>query len=246
MTIIVKDNDDILKIPKDLFIKNGSTNIDRVKELWIQDNGTLRRIYGGNITNYTGDHPYWRYSLNSEFRLSDGLVPCWNTFFSTNNAGGYSLSTGGSGTIQVQIPLAAMTQTEVPGSAGGYEYTTETRSIFCNYTAGTRNVITFNTGDLEPYGRTGVDGVTYRWNISDPGYLQSGSTINLVNPTSSIQFQINRNALLDGNGRIPSISRTYPSAVIPPTEGYTQYVGYCVLQSNYEIRISEIHHIVLE
>ena len=245
MTIIVKDNDGSLKIPKDLFIKNGS-NIDRVKELWINDNGILRYIYGGNVTNYTGNHPYWTTSLNSGFNLQDGAVPCWNTFWSNNNAGTYSLTSAGTGSIQVQIPLAAITSTNIPGTPGSpgyYAYTTETRFIYCNFTASSTDVLTFSDPGMRPRFRTGADGVQVPWNITASGYTRSGTTITeLVSDDGTLQvFRMSRTAQATGTAIIATITRTYASSYVDPvpaTEGYTQYTGYCTLQSNYELRIS--------
>lgn len=252
MTIIVKNYDGSLKIPKDLFIRNGS-NIDRVKELWINDNGTLRYIYGGNVTNYTGNHPYWTTSLNSGFNLQDGAVPCWNTFWSNNNAGTYSLTSAGTGSIQVQIPLAAITSTDIPGTPGSPGYyipTTETRNILCNFTQGSTEVVTFVDPGVRPRFRTGADGVQVPWNIfaagsaPDGNYTRSGATISSINPVSSEPpqvFNMNLTARRSGIAISTTISRTYASSYVDPvpaTEGYTQYTGYCTLQSNYELRIS--------
>jgi hypothetical protein len=236
---VTKDESNALKIPRDMFI-NDSGTLKRVRELWVNDNGTLRYVYGGNVTNYTGNHPYWERSLNSDFNENDGAVPCWNTFWSSGGSSGtYEINNNNDGRASVQIPLGAIETEIFPPAPGFYEFTTETRGIFCNFTSGNRTVQTFNSADLNPYNRVGADGVSYRWNISAPGITQSDTTINLINPLSPTTFEINRQPVASGTGIVPSISRTYPSSFVPATTGYTRYFGFTTLQSNYEIRISQ-------
>lgn len=230
-----------------MWIRDGS-ELKRVRELWVNDNGTLRYIYGGNITNYTGNHPYWTNSLNSDFEEQDGAVPCWNTFWSQNNAGTYLIGPTNNGRATVQIPLAATTSTFIPGTPGSdgyYIYSTETRNIFCNFTDGDDDVVTFSPG-VSPRRVTGVDGIAVPWTINASGYTRtnpSPTVEEVVSDNGTVQvFRMSRTARDDGTGIVATLSRTYASEYVPPvaaSEGYTQYTGYCTFQSNYELRISQ-------
>ena len=252
--IVTKDSNGALRIPKDIWTKNNG-QLTRVKEIWTKNSGSLVQVFGGNVTNYTGNHPYWTYSLNSDFNENDGAVPCWNTFWSTNNAGTYLIGPSNSNRATVQIPLAATTSTFIPGTPGSdgyYIFTTENSAMFANFTAGSDQAITFVGSPPTPIERIGADGITYRWDVLNTGPPNPINTIG--NPTriravannvpgpGAATLTLSRNAVANANSYTAGLTRTYASDYVPPTqatEGYTQYTGFCTFQSNYEIRISQ-------
>lgn len=238
--LVSKNNSGNLVIPRDIWTKNGSGNLVRVREIWTKSGGSLVQVYGGNVTNYTGDHPYWTYSLNSDFDENDGLLPCWNTFWSMNNAGGYTLGPSNNNRATITIPLAAIATQQVPASSGYYVYTTDSVDLLCNTTQGTPQVVTKNTDALQPLYRQGVDGTAnIRWRMSGPFINTIGNPTYINSIDSATQFTMSRNATVNGSSQNATASRTWASSYVPPTSGYTRYYGYTTFQSNYELRISE-------
>lgn len=232
----------VWKMAKSLSVKDGALGSGvwrTVKEAYVKDGalgtGSWRKVYNYNVAPSVGsNHLYWQYALDSEFSVNDqtsgdGLASdLYFTFWSNGNSGTYSIS---GGTARININNIDTTYT--PAS---YNYTTETRSIFCNFVNGSNIVTTFNSSDLNPYSRTGADGNTYAWSISAPGYTQANTNINRVgNPINATQFTMNKNAVGTGNGIIPTISRTYPSSL---NAAYYSHSGYTRMISNYELAVS--------
>lgn len=230
------------KLNKEVYVKDGAVGSGSwrtAKEIYVKDGavggGSWRKVYNYNNPGSTGvQHPFWEYGLDSQFSVNDqtsgdGLASdLYYTFWSNGNSGTYSI---GSGTARINI-----NQIDTTYNAGGYTYTTETRSIFCNFTNGSNVVTTFNSSDLNPYSRTGADGNTYAWSIDAPTYTQASTNINRVgNPLNSTQFTMNKNAIKSGTGIIPTISRTYPSSYTAPSYSHS---GYCRMISNYELKVS--------
>lgn len=232
----------VWKLIKQLSVKDGALgggSWRTVKEVYIKDGGlgggAFRKIYNNNVSGAVGSqHPFWRFALDPDFSVNDqtsgdGLASdLYYTFWSNGNSGTYSISGG-----TARININNIDTTFVPAS---YNYTTETRSIFCNFAIGSQTVVTFNTADLNPYARTGADGVDYAWSISAPGYTQSGTNINRYgNPLNANQFTINKNAINNGTGIVPTISRTYPSSL---NAAHYSHSGYTRMISNYELAVS--------
>lgn len=238
----------VWKLIKSLYVKDGALGAGSwrtVKEVYVKDGalggGVWRKVYNNNVVPSVGQgHQYWAYALDPQFSVNDqtsgdGLASdLYYTFWSNGNSGTYSIS---GGTARININNIDTTYTA--GTAAYYDYTTETRSIFCNFAINSQTVVTFNTADLNPYARTGADGVDYAWSISAAGYTQSGTNINRYgNPLNANQFTINKNAINNGTGIVPTISRTYPSVYHPATSGYYSHSGYTRMISNYEVAVS--------
>lgn len=226
-------------IAKQVYIKNSGV-WKPVKQAYIKNGGVWKQVYNYNYFGSTSQqHPYWQYALDSEFRVNDqtsgdGLASdLYYTYWSNSNLGSYGIS-GGTARINVDIETTYHPEVTTPGY---YEYTNETRSIFCNFTNGSLIVQTFNSNDLNPYTVTGADGNTYRWDIAAFGYTQGGTQI--AYQWSGTEFVITKTAKADGTGIVPSISRTYPSNYVPPVTvpEYWTHSGYTRMISNYELYV---------
>jgi len=234
-------------LSKQVFIENNNTWAP-VKRAFIKSGGAWNQVYSENTFGSVGSqHPYWQYSLDSEFRVNDnnqndGLATdLFYTFWSTNNSGTYAINQG-----SARVNINDVTRTVIPGSPGtpgSYNYTTETRSIFCNFTNGSNSVVTFSNPGVSPVNRTGVDGVSVPWNIQAFGYTRSGTTIqSIASDNGTVQtFIMSRTAQATDSGITANLSRTYASSYNPPTDptpDQYNYYGICRMLSNYELRVS--------
>lgn len=238
-------------LTKDVYIKrteSGAAVWKPIKQAYVKANGVWNQIYSQNaVGSFNNQHPYWQYTLDSEFRVNDSTTAdalstsLFNTFWSTSNTGTYVINGG-----TARVNLNNVTRTVIPGSAevpGFYTYTPESRSIFCNFTNASNSVVTFSDPGVRPINRNGVDGVSVPWNIQAFGYTRSGSTIeSLVSDNGTIQtFTISRNAQQTGSGITTNLSRTYASSYTPPvpaTPTQYNYYGVSRMLSNYELRVS--------
>lgn len=209
---------------KDVYVKD-ATQFRKIKKAYVKKDGVFQQVYAENTPPAVGEpHGFWKYGLNSEFSVNDNTSnpvgissPLFFTFWSTG--GNYIISTVDGGSVRVNINTINTTQANI----------FESRGIFCNFTQGSRVVTTSVASALDPYNRVGRDGLSYRWNISAPGYTQADTTINLINPLNSTQFEINKNAQANGTTIAPTINRTYPGYL---HDGYTRMI------SEYELSVS--------
>lgn len=238
-------------LAKEAYIKrtiSGTPTWVPIKQAYIKKNGVWNQVYSQNLVgSFNNQHPYWQYTLDSEFRVNDSTTEnalstsLFNTFWSTNNTGTYVINGG-----TARVNLNNTTRTVIPGSPGtpgSYNYTTETRSIFCNFTNGSNSVVTFSNPGVSPVNRTGVDGVSVPWNIQAFGYTRSGSTIqSITSDNGTVQtFTMSRNAQATDNGIAANLSRTYASSYNPPTDptpDQYNYYGISRMLSNYELKVS--------
>lgn len=240
------------KLIKRLSVKQGpegSGSFKTIKKVYIKTmiNGTASfvQVFNNNdFGNVNQQHPFWEHALDSEFKVQDSTngtlnngisSALYDTFWSTGSPpnGSYLISDN-----SARININTINTTYTPQSGGDAIYTSESRNIFCNFISGSRVVTTFVSADLNPYNRVDVDGVSVRWNISAPGFTQANTTINLVNPLNSTQFEINRNAQATGTAIIPTITRTYKSGYTPITPAYYSFYGLCRMISKYELNVS--------
>lgn len=240
-------------LTKQLFIENNNTWAP-VKGAYIKTNGVWNQVYAENAAgSISSQHPYWQYTLDSEFRVNDnnqndGLgTDLFYTFWSTGNSGTYAVNQG-SARININsidtnyVPPVPGTP-EVPGY---YVYTTETRSIFCNFTENSNSVVTFPNPGVSPVNRTGVDGETVPWTIQAFGYTRSGTTITgITSDDGTIQtFSMSRTAQTTATGITANLSRTYATSYVPPqpetpeTPGYYTHYGITRMLSNYELKVT--------
>lgn len=236
---------------KDLYIENNNTWAP-VKQAYIKRNGIWNQIYAENAATPSPiQHPYWQYTLDSEFRVNDnnqndGLATdLFYTFWSTGNSGTYAINQG---SARININSIDTTFTPaVPPTDPVTNFTTETRSIFCNFTANSSTVVTFSDPGVSPVTRTGVDGVSVPWNIQAFGYTRSGTTITGISSTTppTQTFTMSQTAQnfspSPANGITANLSRTYASSITPGTPGspafYTHY-GITRMLSNYELKVT--------
>lgn len=232
----------VWKIAKTVHIKYNNAWTP-VQQVWVKSGANFNKVYNQNVAPAAGNpHQYWKHTLDPEFVVldnvssgGDGLASdLFFTFWSTANGGTYSIGTG-----SLRININNIDTTYVPPTAGYYVNSTESKQLFCNFTSGSRNVVTFNTADLNPYSRTGADGNEYAWSITAAGYVPAGTNVNrLNNPIDAFNFTINAQATATGTGVVASFSRTYPSSYVPPTSAYYSHGGYCRAISNYELAVS--------
>lgn len=246
------------KLIKQLSVKDGALGVGSwrtVKEVHIKDGGlgggAFRKVYNNNVSGAVGSqHPFWRFALDSDFSVNDqtsgdGLASdLYYTFWSNaNHSGTYSIS---GGTARININNIDTTYTA--GTAGYYNYITETGSMFCNFTNGVNTAVTFNGSPPAPIDRIGADGQTYRWEMLNTGPPNPINTVgnptriqSVANNTPSsglATITMSRNAVANVNGYTVNLTRTYPSSYVPPTSGYYTHSGYTRMISNYELAVS--------
>ena len=244
---------------KDLSIKrivSGTPTWRPVKQAYIKRFGVWNQVYSENVAPGSSfqQHPYWQYTLDSEFRVNDnnqndGLATdLFYTFWSTSNAGTYAISLG---TARINInSIDTNFVAAVPATDPVTNFTTETNAMFCNFTSGINTAITFNGSPPLPIDRIGVDGQTYRWqmlNTGSPNPIPTGNPTRIQavsnnNPSPGLAtITMSRNAAANVNGYTANLTRTYASSITPGTPGtpayYTHY-GITRMLSNYELRVS--------
>lgn len=217
----------VWKLVRNVYVKEGDLGGGAwrtAKEVHIKNGdlggGSFIKVYNNNVPpSVNQNHQHWHHALDPNFTVVDAnsggslSSNLYYTFWSTGNTGSYLIS-GGSARINInQIDTIS---------------TSESRSIFCNFTNGSDQVVTFNTNDLDPFVRTGINNSSYLWNISAATYTQSNTVIPSNGKINSNIFRISKPAIKSGTGIIPTISRTYPS----------NYYGLTRMISNYELAVS--------
>jgi hypothetical protein len=244
-------------LTKQLFIENNNTWAP-VKRAFVKSGGAWNQVYSENTFSTVGSqHPYWQYTLDSEFRVNDnnqndGLATdLFNVFWSTSNTGTYAINQG-----SARVNLNSISTTfvpEVPGTPetpGFYNFTTESRSIFCNFTPNSAQAVTFSSPGVLPINRSGVDGTNnIKWSIRAFGFTRSGTEISsLVSDDGTVQTfnmsQTAQNFSGNGTGITTTIDRTYASSftpgtpATPATPAYYSHYGIARMLSNYELIVS--------
>jgi hypothetical protein len=245
----------IWALAKEAYIKrtiSGTPTWVPIKQAYIKKNNAWNQIYSQNaVGSFNTQHPYWQYTLDSEFRVNDSTTAdalstsLFNTFWSTANTGTYVINGG-----TARVNLNNVTRTVIPGTAevpGFYNFTTESRSIFCNFTPNSAQAVTFSSPGVLPINRSGVDGATnIKWSIRAFGFTRSGTQISsLASDNGTVQTfnmsQTAQNFSGNGNGITTTIDRTYASSYTPPvpaTPTQYNYYGISRMLSNYELRVS--------
>ena len=243
---------------KDLYIKDGpvgSGSWKPVKQGYIKKFGVWNQVYAENAAgSISSQHPYWQYTLDSEFRVNDnnqndGLgTDLFYTFWSTGNTGTYAVNQG---SARININSIDTTFTPaVPATDPVTNFTTETSSMFCNFTNGTNTAITFNGSPPLPIDRIGADGQTYRWqmlNTGTPNPIPTGNPTRIQavannSPSSGLAtITMSRNAVATVNGYTVNLTRTYASSITPgnpATPAFYTHYGITRMLSNYELKVT--------